>query len=331
MASEAKGGSASERREQIRHAVHLPVKVTFFAPSMVERTSVKLGTERQSVKMMAERPSAKTITERPSGKMVAERPSMGMAATPSRRPSELSNEPLVVHALAVDVSEQGMRLEIAGAPLRALLETSDPLVKLEVAFTHPELRSIGTRLGHAQWRRAGERSTWGLGARFDVVFKPHEMSRILRIGRIGNSEDPERSGTLPLLLIFGFVLALVSIGWFRTHSADAAERDRLQQRLSSVDDDLVELKGAEERCRAELNARPTAAASAGTKAAPAPTPLPAAQAQLAATEPPSQPPALEGKGAASAAEEPSAGVAPPTAARPAHQADAAIDEDRVSP
>jgi hypothetical protein len=69
-----------------------------------------------------------------------------------------------------------------------------------------------------------------------------------------------------VVLVFGLVLALLSVGWYRSHSAGAAERDRLEQQLSRAEDDLSDLKGAEEHCRAELNVRPTTVAVAAPKA-----------------------------------------------------------------
>jgi hypothetical protein len=261
MGGEAKTVSSAERREQVRHAVHLPVKVTFFVSPLLERPSVRMAAARESARMGV---------ERPSGKMSAERPSARAAISPAQLSPDQAppSEPLVMHALVVDVSEQGMKLEMAGAPLRALLAASDPLVRLEVVFTHPDLRSIGRKSGHAQWRRAGgDRDTLGLGARFDTVFKPYEMNRILQVGRIGSSEESGRTGAVPVLLVFGLALALVGIGWYRSHSADAAERDRLEQRVSRAEDDLSDIKGAAERCRAELNARPDTVAVAAPKSA----------------------------------------------------------------
>jgi hypothetical protein len=238
-----------------------------------------------------------------------------------------------MHALAVDVSEHGMKLEIAGAPLRPLLDASDPLVQLELVFTHPDLRSMGSKFGHVQWRRAaGDRDIVGLGARFDTVFQPHEMSRMLRVGRIGGSEEPGRAGVLPLLLVFGLALALLLVGasWHRSHSADAAERDRLERRLSSAEDDLSDVRGAEERCRADLSARAAAAAVASPMAA---APLSAlapatATGHASAAAGPTNPwPAPDLKDAAAVPDEPSRALAPAADARnPRAAGDAAVED-----
>jgi hypothetical protein len=122
------------------------------------------------------------------------------------------------------------------------------------------------------------------------------MSRILRVGRIGGSEETERTGTLPLVLVFGLGLALLGIGWYRSHSADAAERDRLEERLSRAEDDLSDLKGAAERCRAELSVRPTTVPVAAPRVA---AELPHATGHApAAPEPTNQAPALTATDAA---------------------------------
>jgi hypothetical protein len=318
VGSEGKTGAA-ERRIQVRHSVHLPVKITFFASPLVERPSIRMAAERASVRMMA--------AARPSGRASAERSPAGASTPPGRGLSDHAppNEPVVVHAFAVDISERGMKVEIAAAPLRSFLEASDPLVQVVVTFTHPDLRSLGPRPGHVQWRRAGgERNTWELGARFDTVIEPDEMNRIIRVGRVGRPEESRRSNAvpIPLLLVSGLALALVGIGWYRSQSADAAERERLEQRLSHAEDELSDLKAADERCRTELNARVTLVAVAAPKAEP-----PAPAHAPAAPQPASRAPSLDLKGAAPASDEPSAGLAAASDAKPARIAvDAAAEE-----
>jgi hypothetical protein len=322
MGSDAKTGGGAERRIQVRHPVHLPVKVTFFASPLVERPSVRMAAARASVRMAAERPSGRTS---------AERSSTGAVTSPVRGTSEqaLPNEPVVVHAFAVDVSERGIKLEIAAAALRSFLEASDPLVQVVVAFTHPDLRSLGPKPGHVQWRHIGrDRNTWEVGARFDTVIEPDEMSRIVRAGRVGGSEESERASALPLplLLVSGLALALLGIGWYRSHSAGEAEREQLEQRLSQAEEELTDLKGAEERCRVELATRRTVVAVAAPLAVSDP-PAPATKRAPPAQEPTNQAPSLDLKGATTAPDEPSAGLAAASNAKPPRvAADAAAEE-----
>jgi hypothetical protein len=265
--------------------------------------------------------------------MIAERPSARAFVSPAWGSSEQASpsERLVVHAVAVDVSEQGMKLQFVGAPLRAVLEASDPLVQIEVVFTHPDLRSIGPAAGHAQWRLAGgDGDTWGLGVRFDAAFKPHEMSRILRVGRTDSYKESWAPGTLPVL-VFGLASALLGIGWYRSHSAAAAERGLLERRISIAEDALSVLKGAEERCFADLNARPRPEAVAPPKATAEPS-APAVENAPAALETakPDQAPALDLQSALPAPSEPHAGLPPIADATDARStssgADAAVED-----
>jgi hypothetical protein len=132
---------------------------------------------------------------------------------------------------------------------------------------------------------------------------------------------------LPVLLVSGLALALLGTGWYRSHSADAAEREGLERQLSSAEDSLSDLKGVEERCRAELSARPKAVAAAAPKAAPEP-PAPPTEHAPGALEPTTKEArALDVKNAAAAPDEPSAGVAPAADARATRSAADGAAED----
>jgi hypothetical protein len=155
-------------------------------------------------------------------------------------------------ALAVDVSERGMKLEVAGVSLKALLDSSDLLVRLEVTLAHPQLAHVGPLTGHVQWRGPGtDRNSWTLGARFDAPFHAHVLSQILRFG----ATTAKGTSALPALGL-GVVALLVAIGWYRAQTAAAVESENAARRLSSAEDDLAEVKSELERCRSRQLAPP---------------------------------------------------------------------------
>jgi hypothetical protein len=157
----------------------------------------------------------------------------------------ISREPVVTQAMALDVSERGLLLEIAGASIQTVLDASDPLVGVEFAFMHPDLRYLGPRAGHVQWRRAGpDRNTWALGARLDVPLTPDDISRIVRCS---TNRPKSRPG---VAVLFGATALLGVLGWYRSHATDVAERDGTMRRLSMTEDDLIQVKQELERCRA---------------------------------------------------------------------------------
>jgi hypothetical protein len=168
-------------------------------------------------------------------------------------------------AMAVDVSERGMKLEVVGASLKALLDSSDSLVRLEVTLAHAQLGPVAPFAGHVQWRGpGGDRNSWTLGARFDAPIPAHVLSQILRHGA------PIAKGTSALpALGLGVVAILVAIGWYRSRTEAAVESENAARRLSSTEDDLAEVKSELERCRSRPMAPPVAAVA--PFAAPAPT------------------------------------------------------------
>ena len=164
----------------------------------------------------------------------------------------------VFDGLAVDVSERGMKLEVAGASLKALLDSSDPLVRLEVTLAHAQLGHVGALTGHVQWRGPGaDRNSWTVGARFDAPIPAHVLSQILRYG----ATAARGTNALPALGL-GVVALLVAIGWYRSQTAAAVETENTARRLSSTEDDLAEAKSELERCRSRQLAPPPAVAGA---------------------------------------------------------------------
>jgi hypothetical protein len=191
-----------------------------------------------------------------------------------------SREPVVTQAMALDVSERGLLLEIAGGSIQAVLDASDPLVGLEFVFMHDDLRYIGPRAGHVQWRRAGpDRNTWALGARLDVPLTADEISRIVRCS---TNRPKSRPG---VVVLFGATVLLGALGWYRSHATDVAERDATMRRLSTTEDELTQLRREMDLCRASLDTlrsapalRSPPRASAGEKPKADPTGYDAGQA-----------------------------------------------------
>jgi hypothetical protein len=167
----------------------------------------------------------------------------------SKARAPISREPVVIQAMALDLSERGLCLEIAGGSIQAVLDASDPLVGLEFAFMHEGLRDLGPRVGHVQWRRAGsDRNTWALGARLDVPLTATEISRIVRFG---TNRPKSRPG---IAVVFGTTALLGVLGWYRTHATDMAERDAITRRLSTAEDDLSQLRREMDLCRTSQDA-----------------------------------------------------------------------------
>jgi hypothetical protein len=151
--------------------------------------------------------------------------------------------------MALDLSERGLRLEIAGGSIQAVLDASDPLVGLEFAFMQDGLRDLGPRAGHVQWRRAGsDRSTWALGARLDVPLTADEISRVVRFG---TNKPKSRPG---VAVVLGTTALLGVLGWYRTHATDMAERDATMRRLSTAEEDLIQLRREMDLCRTSQDA-----------------------------------------------------------------------------
>jgi hypothetical protein len=167
------------------------------------------------------------------------------AARGSERAMRAARPVQVFDGLAVDVSERGMKLEVTGASLKALLDSSDPLVRLEVTLAHPLLGHVGTLTGHVQWRGPGaDRNAVTLGARFDAPFHAHVLSQMLRYG----ATTAKETNALPAFGL-GVVALLVAIGWYRSQRAATIESENTARRLSGTEDDLAEVKSELERCR----------------------------------------------------------------------------------
>jgi len=194
----------------------------------------------------------------PSMRSEGSLPSMRAAREISQASMRAARPGHIFDALAVDVSERGMKLEVVGASLKALLDSSDSLVRLEVTLAHAQLGPVAPLTGHVQWRGpGGDRNSWTLGARFDAPIPAHVLSHILRHGA------PTAKGTSALpALGLGVVAVLVAIGWYRSRAEAALESENTARRLSSTEDDLAEVKSELERCRSRPMAPPVAATAA---------------------------------------------------------------------
>jgi len=202
-------------------------------------------------------PSIRAAREgsQPSMRAEGSLPSTRVAREGSQPSMRAARPAHLFEALAVDVSERGMKLEVAGASLKALLDSSDSLVRLEVTLAHAQLGPVAPFAGHVQWRGPGAgRNSWTLGARFDAPIPAHVLSQILRHG----APAPKGTSALPALVLGG-VAILVAIGWYRSRSEAAVESENTARRLSSTEDDLAEVKSELERCRSRQLA-PRAAA-----------------------------------------------------------------------
>ena len=172
------------------------------------------------------------------------------------QPSGAAPEPIVIQAMALDVSERGFKLEISGESVKAILDSSDPLVGLEVGFMHDELRSVGARAGHVQWRRAGsDRNTWSLGARLDKALSAEDLTQILRCST--SVPRPRRAG----LLVVGVASLVGALAWYGAYANGAAERDTSARRFATIEGELARLRREVDRCRASLDALAAAAAT----------------------------------------------------------------------
>ena len=164
-------------------------------------------------------------------------------------PTSAAPEPIVIQAMALDVSERGFKLEMAGESVKAILDSSDPLVGLEVAFMHEELRHVGSRPGHVQWRRAGsDRNTWALGARLDRSLSAEELTEIFRC-----SASVPKSRPVGWVVV-GVATAVGALLWYAAHERGLAEREASARRFAAIEEELGRLRRDVDRCRSSAAA-----------------------------------------------------------------------------
>jgi hypothetical protein len=266
MTADGSTGGGADKRGHVRFAIHLPVKVALFtSPRVVREGSHSMRAAREG--------SSPSIRAAREGSLPSMRAAREVSTAPMRPAGEAWGSQSAMRAarpahafdgLAVDVSERGMKLEVSGASLKALLDSSDPLVRLEVTLAHAQLGHVGALTGHVQWRGPGaDRNSWTVGARFDAPIPAHVLSQILRYG----ATAARGTNALPALGL-GVVALLVAIGWYRSQTAAAVETENTARRLSSTEDDLAEAKSELERCRSRQLAPPPAVAAAVAHASP---------------------------------------------------------------
>jgi len=215
------GGGGAERRAHARFDIHLPVKLTVVASPPVDRASGRLR--------------------------AASSGSSTSSSTAAR-----STESVLLFALALDVSERGMKIEVAGLSTKFFRDASDPLVRLEVAFTHPRLGHIGTRGGYVRWRRTGkDPHTLALGAWFDGSFTAAELSRIVECG----TELPVGKKHPWATVALGIATTLLGVGWYRSHADDVRRDGGNMHRLVDTENALADTQANLERCYAVQAAR----------------------------------------------------------------------------
>jgi hypothetical protein len=239
----------SERRQGLRQAICLPVKILFLshrgAPGGLHSTSMK----------------AAAPANQPSASMKVAPISTGDPAKGEPAPAP---EEIPLHALALDVSPLGCQLELSGVAGRRFREDADMLPRLELRFVHEELRRYGAHAGRVRWSHTEGRGGWRVGLQLDAAFSEEELGEILWLGQ--PRPRPGRMGRDALVAVL--VASAATALWYPFYRAEASEHERVAAQRQTSEDQLlacIAARTAEPPAHAEPIA---AAASAGNRVDP---------------------------------------------------------------
>jgi hypothetical protein len=219
----------SERRQQPRRQICLPVRIVFLG----QRSAV------------GARPSASfraaDVAPASGGFPVAARVESAPASSEPAKPAPPSSaEEVQHHALAIDVSTFGLQIDVSVHAARRFREDSEMLPRIEVRFVNEELRQYGPRASRVRWSSLHGREGLRFGVQFDAPLGADALRTIVRAGQ----PDPQQGRSLRYGVVGVVPAVLASALWYQAYRSESAVHE---QALSQATDSA-------ERARAELTA-----------------------------------------------------------------------------
>jgi hypothetical protein len=158
-----------------------------------------------------------------------------------------------IYALALDVSERGMQVELSGAVAKTFLSAIDVMASVQVGFVHKELRRLGDHIARVQWSRtASERDACVLGLKFDKAFDTSAVEAMVRCGPVFAAPESNWKRTAVFgvggVLLFGAVL-------FGLRQMDRA--DELSRAMLATEKDRSEARRLLDDCAAVKRPSPS--------------------------------------------------------------------------
>lgn len=275
----------SERREIVRHAVCLPVRILFVGarpagaasegaasvarmPASLSRssTSIPIAPTSGSVARIAagapHRASDSNRAPPPSDASTPPFPKSTRLASATSEPPKARAEAHPYHALALDVSAEGLLVEVSGVATRRFIEDSEMLPKIEVAFCTPELATHGSVSAHVRWSRPSGQGLWRLGLKLDARLTPLALQHLIDVGQ-GRRAEPRRVGRDVALV--AATAAICGGLWLSTSSTELDARRRCVDAQADTERSLDRSQQELTACRTE---RAAAIASASATAVP---------------------------------------------------------------
>jgi hypothetical protein len=137
-----------------------------------------------------------------------------------------------LHALAIDVSPQGFQIEVSGLAGRRFREDPEMLPRLELRFSHDELKRYGPCVGRVRWSRQDGHGGWRLGLLLDAALGDDLLQAILRAGQPREAKGRVGRDALCALIAAAGVSAL----WLPAYLSESSGRERaVIQQLTAED------------------------------------------------------------------------------------------------
>lgn len=235
----------SERREIVRHAICLPVKILFLGTRPVAGHAMEGAVVSSRPSGSASFPPSVGVKVAAAAASTARIPAAGAHGAPESskgRAVHLDTHPY--YALALDVSSEGLLVEVSGVATRRFVEDADMLPKVEVLFCTPELAAHGPLFGHVRWSRQSGQGFWRLGMKLDARLTPLVLQHVLDVGQ----NKPKSDGRIVRDVVCVAVTAALSLGLAYQRSSIESEARR------HLIDVQTETEGSVERAQQELSA-----------------------------------------------------------------------------
>jgi hypothetical protein len=232
-----------------RRPICLPVKIVFLGQRLAP--GGRLSTSMKAA------PVARGSASFPIAGRVGSNPPSA-PSEPPRSDAPPALEELPLHALAVDVSPNGIQIEVSGSAGRRFREDDEMQPRLEVRFLNEELREHSPRPGRVRWSHQDGRQALRLGLQFEIPLGPDALQAVLWAGQ---SHPPQRRWLRDCIV--GLVsVAVASVAWHQAYRSESTARERALA-------DSVASDNAAEQARSEALACATERAAERTERRPA--------------------------------------------------------------